>query len=165
MNLNLGSGQRRFGKGWVNVDLQTVHPPDVVGDMFRLPVKDGSVGVVVSHHTLEHLWQPSVKEFVAETYRVLEKGGSLLVFVPDIRELARRWLLGQITDFVYCVNLYGAYMGNPADMHRWGYWQRTLKTELLGGADWSVVMPFNWRTIEGADICRDWWILGVEAVK
>jgi hypothetical protein len=63
------------------------------------------------------------------------------------------------------VNVYGAYQGEPGDRHRWGYNERSLNMDLWRTAPWKHIQQFDWRPIEGADIARDWWILGTEAVK
>lgn len=171
IGINAGSGQRPFDntKGWINLDVQprsyTGTMPDIIGDMRDLSRwADGTVDCVVSHHTLEHFGCGEGDPFVAEAFRVLRSGGSLLVFVPNMRALAQRWLTGEIDDYIYNVNVYGAYLGNEADRHKWGYRAASLK-EYLEKWQWSQVLPFDWRAIEGADIAKDWWILGLEAVK
>lgn len=52
----------------------------LVGDLLTLPIRDGSVDVVVSTETLEHLTDPDV--FLAEVRRVLRPGGRLLMTAP-----------------------------------------------------------------------------------
>jgi hypothetical protein len=85
--------------------------------------------------------------------------------VPDLRALFDRWVQGRIDDYTLCVNLYGAYMGDPADFHKWGYCARSLEKKLRTGVGWHYVKPFDFRKIPGANISHDWWILGWEAVK
>lgn len=166
-SINAGSGQRPFDSklGWVNIDVQDKYGPDLVADWNNLGMfADNSVECVVSHHSLEHVGLGEADGFINEALRVLKPGGSLLIFVPNMKILAQRWMLGQIDDYTYFVNVYGAYMGNPADRHAWGFSADSLK-EYLRQRNWTVVKPFNWRTIPGADIAKDWWILAIEAVK
>lgn len=100
-----------------------------------------------------------------ECHRILESQGSLLVFVPNMRELAKGWLRGQIDDQIYFTNVYGAYMGDEADRHKWGFSSESL-ADLLRSIGFRAVGPFDWRKIEGADIAGpEWWILGTEGVK
>jgi hypothetical protein len=61
-------------------------------------------------------------------------------------------------------NFFGAYVDNEADRHRWGFDARSLK-EFLMGCGFKKVIPFDWRSIAGADIARAWWVLGAEAIK
>lgn len=166
--LNCGSGQRPFEQkhGWCNIDIQDKYGPDLVADWNDLSIfHDNSMELVVAHHTIEHVGCGEADGFIKEAHRVLKPGGSLLVFVPDLRALAQRWLTHQLDDYSFLVNVYGAYMGNESDRHRWGYTRKSLETMLDAVVQWKVVHGFNWRPIEGADIAKDWWILGMECVK
>jgi hypothetical protein len=100
-----------------------------------------------------------------EANRVLRVGGSLLVFVPDMRKLAYQWGMGKINDYLYMVNVYGAYMGDEVDRHKWGYTEASLRKLIEANGEWKSVELFDGRKIDGADIAKDWWILGMEAVK
>ena len=165
LGVNAGSGQRPFDHalGWVNVDAQPQWNPDVLSDMATLPYPDGSVDMIVSHHVLEHMGCGEADGFLTEAHRVLRPYGSLIVCVPNMRALAQRWLTNQIDTQIYLTNVYGAYMGDEHDRHRWGYDTEYL-TNYLNKWKWTV-KPFDWRPIEGASICKDWWILGVECVR
>ncbi len=170
IGLNCGSGQRPFDHalGWVNIDIQDQYAPDLVMDWNDLSMfETGTVDLVVSHHSLEHVGCGEGDGFIREAYRVLKPGGSLLLFVPDMRALAQRWLVRAISDQIYFTNVYGAYLGNEADRHRWGYtWPSLHATLSKGGfSGRGAIGLFDWRVIPGADIARDWWILGVEAVR
>ena len=66
---------------------------------------------------------------------------------------------------IYMTNLYGAYMGNEEDRHRWGFDPFSLRLFLDTSAEWKQVKEFDWRTIPGSDCARDFWILAVECVK
>jgi predicted SAM-dependent methyltransferase len=188
--INVGSGQRPFDrkKGWTNVDIQERWNPDVVADWRSMPMfEDGSADIIVAHQTIEHVGCGEAKPFFKEAYRILKPGGSLIITVPDLKALAKRWLAGQLSDYLYFVNLMGAYMDEESDRHRWHYTFPSLREELsrlwgsqIGGAHggvddllppadrlvgFSEVKRFDWREIEGADIARDWWVLGIEVVK
>lgn len=165
MKLNLGSGQRPFQPPWLNVDAQETFHPDMVLDLKQpWPWNDASAEMIVFHHCWEHEGCGEAMHFQQEAYRVLRPGGSLLVFVPDMRALAQRWLMGLITTQVFMTNVYGAYMGSEHDRHKWSYDQESLRQELKL-CNWSHVKPFDWRDIPGMDAARDWWILAIEAIK
>lgn len=168
--LNVGSGQRKFLSTeeveWVNLDKVSREglEPDVTCDGASLPYKSSSVDYVVLHHVLEHFGCGEADKMVDEAYRVLRPGGSFLVFVPNLRAMCERWLMGQFDTQLFLTSLYGAYMGDEEDRHKWGYDSATL-TESMKRLPWDKVAFFNGREIPGADIAQDWWILGTECVR
>lgn len=174
IGLNIGSGQRRFetveGCSWINIDCAS-RPPDQVPDVIcnvgiePLPYPDESVDLVVLHQVYEHFGLGEGYSVIHEANRVLRPSGSLILTVPDMAALAKRWLLGQITDYIYFVNVYGAFQGLDGDRHKWGYTRTSLIEDIQKTGGWHHTMMFNWREIPGANIAKDWWILGVEAVK
>lgn len=162
--LNLGSGQRKFGTGWTNVDINPRWEPDVVADCSSLPMfEDNSATTIVLHHTLEHYGLGEGDSMLKECHRILAPNGSVLVFVPNMPRLVEAWREGKITDQIFFTNVYGAYMGDEADRHKWAFTEQTLKDTLYRMG--FRVLSFDWRTIPGADIAKDWWILAVEGVK
>lgn len=170
--LNIGSGQRRFTSTnemtWLNIDsVARDMMPDVLANGAHLEnICDSDMtDVVVLHHVLEHFGCGEAEGLIREAHRVLRPGGSLLVFVPDMQALARRWLDCGLSDQVFMTNVYGAYMGEEADRHRWGYTTGSLLDFLVKSAAWSGVKMFDGRAIPGASICQDWWILGLECIK
>lgn len=171
IGLNVGSGQRKFSSGngfkWVNVDSvsRPGHEPDLLCDGANLPQSEDTIDYFVLHHVMEHFGCGEAEGLLKEAYRVLKPGGSLLIFLPDLKALATRWLLGGVEDYIYIVNLMGAYIDNEADRHKWHYTPNSLIDALRGAAPWSLIMPFDWREIPHADFGRDWWILAYEARK
>lgn len=170
MALNIGSGQRKFLSTdeveWINVDAVSRPDcePDLVCDGKSLPYETASVDYVVLHHVLEHFGCGEADDMVDEAYRVLKHGGSLIVTVPNLRAMAERWCMGQFDTQLFLTSLYGAYMGDPEDRHKWGYDNITLH-ESLSRMPWDKVGYFNGRNIPGADIAHDWWILEAECVR
>lgn len=163
--LNLGSGQRKFGKGWINIDCQEKEHPDLIADISNLPMfLDESAECIVLHHVLEHFGCGEADSVLKEAWRILSKEGSLLIFVPELRRIAQRWISHEIDDFTFMVNTYGAYQGSEADRHKWAYDTLSLKKYIKSVLGVEAKL-FSGRTIEGADIASDWWILGIESVK
>jgi SAM-dependent methyltransferase len=167
IRLNVGSGQRPFKQPFINVDVNPKWRPDVVADGEHMPMfEDGSADVIVLHHVLEHFGCGEASVMIRECQRILCPGGSLLVFVPDMRKLLGMWNIGRLTTQVFMTNVYGAYMNSEADRHKWGYDKTSLVQFLTGTSKWAAWDEFNWRPIPGADIARDdSWILGVEVIK
>ena len=55
------------------------------GSVDNLPLKDGSVDVVVSFETIEHVTEEVQLKFLAEIKRILKKDGTLAISTPDKR--------------------------------------------------------------------------------
>ena len=171
--VNAGSGQRPFQSEegviqWINVDKQERWNPDVIADCANMGMfQSGQFDYVVSHHVIEHWGCNDAIPFIREAYRVLKPGGSLLVFVPDLRALAQKWLMRQMDTETYVINLYGAFMGDDADRHKFGYDGESLHRLLKvnAGVPWKDVHAFNWRPIPNADLARDFWVLSQECIK
>lgn len=174
---NIGSGQRRFEStpeiDWVNVDYvsRPGQVPDVLADARSLQtLPPAEFDFVVLHHTLEHFVLPDQVRVVNSCYRIMKAGGSIIVTLPNIRALAQQWLMGKIDDYIYTVNLMGAYQGEDGDCHRWHLTQAGLEQLLRYGGSipfegWREIKPFDHRPIPGSSICRDWWMYSTEAVK
>jgi len=172
LRINVGSGQRPFAD-FINLDIQEKWRQPaldkggefLLGDMGQMPFPDGSASLVVSNHTLEHCGCNEAAPFVKEAHRVLRPGGSLLIFVPDMLALAKRYIEGSMSTQLYMTSVYGAFMGDPHDRHAWGYDRGSLHDFLRSSAPWKKVVWFDWRDIPGMDAGKDWWILDAEAVK
>ena len=165
LRLNVGSGQRKFGGDFINCDINPKWEPDVVTDGASMPMfADGSADLIVSHHVAEHAGCGDAGPMFRECRRILAPGGSLIVCVPDMWELAQAWINGRLNTQLYMTNVYGAYMDNEADRHRWGFDHSSLKKFLLS-CGYEKVKPFDWREIKGASIAKDFWILALEAIK
>lgn len=169
LGLNVGSGQRPFNPvfgeiQWINIDSQERWNPDICCNGSKVPYDDQSVDYFVLHHVLEHFGCNEGLGLVREAYRVLKPNGSLLVFVPNVRELACQWMRGKLSTQLYLTNIYGAYMGDEADRHKWGFDMGSL-FEFLSQVPFKMITDFNYRSIPGADIAQDWWIIGMEAIR
>lgn len=168
--LNVGSGQRPFVSTppyeWVNVDINPKWNPDKIASGSSLPYEDNSVDLIVSHHCIEHVGLGGFDAHIREAHRVLTPWGSLIITTPDLRALVDAWIAGKINDYIFNVNLYGAYMDSEADRHKWLYTKQTLIRDVKNAANWWYVHPYDFnKQIPGANIAKDWYIQGVEAVK
>lgn len=78
--LNLGSGPRRIGKRFINVDVAAFPEVDIVAEAENLPFRDNSVDAVVNESLLEHV--EDHKQIIDELHRVLKPGGIVYISVP-----------------------------------------------------------------------------------
>jgi len=172
IGLNIGSGQRPFESvfpeiRWINVDKVSREGsvPDICCDGTHLPYEDTMADYFVLGQVYEHFGCGEAYHLIKEAHRVLRKGGSLIISVPNMMALAQRWVSGQISEYIFMVNTYGAYMGNEEDRHKWGTTPESLATDLMKAAPWHSVRPFDNRVIPGMSMPLDWWITCLEAVR
>lgn len=90
--LNLGCGSR-YVPGWTNVDMAASGPGVLVHDLRTpLPFPDDSFDLAYHSHVLEHFSRADGENLLRECVRVLRPGGILRVVVPDLEQIARRYL-------------------------------------------------------------------------
>jgi SAM-dependent methyltransferase/uncharacterized protein YbaR (Trm112 family) len=78
--VDIGSGSQKRGKDVVNLDVFPLPNVDIVFDGRELPIRDEAVDGIISTAVLEHVMDPS--QLVSEMFRILRRGGRLLVTVP-----------------------------------------------------------------------------------
>jgi SAM-dependent methyltransferase len=81
--LNLGSGQTRYGRHVVNLDLFPFEGVHVCGDGLQLPFRDAAFRGVLLRGVLEHV--RSADALLAEVARVLRPGGFVYVEAPFLQ--------------------------------------------------------------------------------
>ena len=75
----------------------------------RFAFKDNVLDVVYSSHFLEHLQRERVLPFLLECRRVLKPGGIIIIVVPDLEDIIRR--------YVESINLIKKGMANSEKMY------------------------------------------------
>lgn len=107
IKLNLGCGIV-YRPGYVNIDRFDERVADDTSDVISLPYRANSVNEILAHHVIEHLDFIHSKYALAEWFRVLRPGGSLIIETPDLerslkkfrtkdaktRESTLRWIYG-----------------------------------------------------------------------
>lgn len=92
MKLHLGAGKRRLN-GFIQVDFEPGVNIDVVSDISSLPMfEDGSVDEIYSSHSFEYFDAHQAASVLQEWRRILRKGGSLFLSVPDFDSLIEIYL-------------------------------------------------------------------------
>ena len=114
--LNVGCGDRKAPRPWINVDTWQELEPDQVWDCTQpWPYDDHTVHRIYMGQVIEHLDHPAgVEAALAEAARVLQAGGLLCVVTPDRFALAEKHCESWIRD-----NLTRGECRWPGDEHRW----------------------------------------------
>jgi predicted SAM-dependent methyltransferase len=82
--IDVGAGEKRGENGWTTIDLN--RNCDIYWDLRNgLPFPDATVSKIYTSHFLEHLTFAESKQFLGECLRVLRKGGSVSICVPNAR--------------------------------------------------------------------------------
>lgn len=117
------------------LDINPAANPDIVASMLDM----GDIGkfdVVLCRHALEHLYTHEVSIALEEFKRVLNDGGNLIVFVPDLQDVqATEEVLmispaGPITGLDLIYGFRKAIPENPYMQHKTGFMQDTLSKAL-----------------------------------
>ncbi|KKU68870.1 MAG: Glycosyl transferase family 2 [Parcubacteria group bacterium GW2011_GWA2_47_16] len=78
--VDIGSGPRRFGPEFINLDIFPFLEVDIVADAAHLPFANNSIPALVSEAVLEHV--ENTPAVTSELVRVLKSGGFLYVSIP-----------------------------------------------------------------------------------
>ncbi len=116
MRLNLGCCDK-LEEGYLNIDLNPLLPGVLPADAMFLPFRDNSIDEVRASHLLEHFELKDVKSALVEWYRVLKSGGIILVIVPDMTEIAKRWVTSSLDRKIFWWNpaIFGSHRGEGQD--------------------------------------------------
>lgn len=109
------------------MDYTPQYNPDIVGDIHNIPLKNNSVDAIICLAVLEHIENP-FKAF-SEMYRILKKGGYLLVYVP----------------FLYAYHAHPGYYGD--------YWRYTEDSIKHLSKDFSSIEIQNVRGRFETQVC------------
>lgn len=131
MTLDVGPGrnvQPHFDLPVVRYDLRVDVKPQVVGDARTLPFRSNSFSTVYASHVLEHFHGRESVGILREWIRVLQPGGELQVFVPNLEWVQAQIASGICDEFVLNA-LYGR-QEYESDVHRTGFTPYTLRETL-----------------------------------
>lgn len=154
IKLHLGCGWRDFGGDWIHIDGGDYEHLDH-GDITKLPYEDESVDVIYASHVLEYFDREEAKTVLQEWIRVLKKGGTLRIAVPDFEAMATMYVMTRNTIEQHRLGsfigpLYGKMqMGNQTIYHKTAYDFNDLSSilKILGI---KSVKRYDWRETEHA---------------
>ncbi|MFC1678211.1 methyltransferase domain-containing protein [Patescibacteria group bacterium] len=149
--VQIGGGSH-YLEGFLNIDIQA--PADIICDIREgIPLSTNSALLIFSEHFLEHVDYPvSAKNFIKESFRVLKRGGRLIIGVPDtarvlrayienddknLKEYIQRWYgkRGLHKHFNTAIDVVNYHMRDQDDSdkyapHLWGYDRKKLESLL-----------------------------------
>lgn len=130
--LNLGCGQR-FHPDWTNVDFVSSGPQVQAHDLNRgVPFPDETFDVVYHSHVLEHFTRERGLYLIQECWRVLRRSGLLRVAVPDLEQIARKYLEA----------LEKAFEGRPAWDRRYEWMMLELCDQIVREKPGGAMLEF-----------------------
>jgi hypothetical protein len=92
--LNIGGGRKFVHRGWLNLEgVATPNNqfPTILGPDTIFPVASGTIGIVYSSHSLEHLDDETVSQMLRETRRAIADNGIFIVKLPDFDAVLKAW--------------------------------------------------------------------------
>lgn len=130
LNLNLGCG-RHVLDGWFNIDVQrspkAKRDPEMLSDVRKIALPDGCAQQIMAIHLWEHLYRWECDAVIAEWNRLLEKGGQLILEMPDLYKFCAN-ILAEKGDQMGMWGLYGDPREQDVYMcHHWGWTFSTIK--------------------------------------
>lgn len=134
LRLNIGSGVD-YKEGFINIDPYD-NTADIQAEMSELPFSDNSIAQIISYETLEHLAEAELQPSLNECFRVLKKGGELILVVPDMISACERYLEDPNNDWSLA-RIYGN-QAHDGQFHKSGFTPKKL-FRLLGTAGFRTI--------------------------
>lgn len=100
----------------------------LVADAFSLPLKNGSVDVIIAAEIMEHVVDPKV--FMAELYRCLKPGGKMIITTPYHEKL----------EYSLCIHCHQA---TPRHAHLHSFHEKNIPPMVPEGSRFELVIFMN----------------------
>lgn len=148
--LHLGCGVKHI-PGYFHVDALDYPHIDHIGPVDKLDfIADGTVDHIYACHLLEHFGRKQYMDVLREWRRVLKKGGTLRLAVPDYEACARLYVAGKLSGGL--PTILGLMMGGQRDQydfHKMVFDEASL-TSHLKEAGFAKVCRWDWRSTDHA---------------
>ena len=145
IKLNLGAGGIEY-EGYLSVDLYDSRA-HITMDITKLDFDDGSVEEILASHVFEHLNPYHALDILRDWLRVLKPGGKLIMEMPDIEQLCKRFVTASTGERYGILNaIYGSVNttgeGGPDNItspHLFGWWPQSLWDHLTNAGFTNIV--------------------------
>lgn len=136
IKLNIGAGGINY-PGFLSVDFYDKRA-DIKMDITKLDFPDNSVDEILASHVFEHLNPYHCLDILKDWRRVLKPGGKLVMEMPDIEQLCKRFVTASTGERYGILNaVYGSVNttgeGGPDNItspHLFGWWPQSLHDHL-----------------------------------
>ena len=142
IKLNLGCGDIII-PDYINVDLYNVNA-DAMCDVKHLLFTDNFADLIYASHIIEHFDFHEGNNVLKEWYRVLKKGGKLIIETPDFLNSCKRF----VNDPAFRIQLYGHFFSTPwepGQTHKFLFTEEQLACNLgwAGFKNMKRIMPMS----------------------
>jgi len=159
MKLNLGCNGIKL-PGWINIDIDSNEGPDMVLDVTKtLPFPEDSISAIMASHIIEHMYTDDAEVCLKHWHDLLTSDGILYVSIPDLKKIARIFLLDpNPMQFAFVGVIYGGDNNTTFtnsthtehNRHKCGYIEESLK-ELVEKCGYKVGEEWNPRNMPEFD--------------
>lgn len=152
LKLHLGCG-KKFIPGFCHIDIIPGENIDYVSKIDKLTfIDDNSVDLIYASHVLEHFGRWEYKNVLKDWYRLLKKGGTLRLSVPDFGACVQVYNASGLENGL--TGLVGLFVGgqrNKYDYHKMIFDRSTLKDALFD-VGFVNVNAWDWKHTEHSNI-------------
>lgn len=157
MKINLGCQIHAF-EGWINQDIVSDDDnikADWKCDANDLPTENETADFIYAGHLIEHFYPDTAYQYIAEWFRVLKKGGKIVIVTPDSGSAFKRYSagIGTIDDLLQPV--YGRIYSYDRESERHHIvfdYQKLVDTVTLKNVQLSdKYVPVVWSNIQPLD--------------
>ena len=144
MKINIGCGQRNFGKEWIHIDGADYDHIDSK-DLLMKEYENKSVELIYASHLIEYFDRKEIIPILKRWREVLKPNGILRLAVPNFEVYAKLYSEKKISLDDSLGPLFGKMeMGNKTIYHKTTYDYSSLK-KILQEVGMRNISKYNWR--------------------
>ncbi len=142
MKLHIGCGENIL-PGYINIDQRKAPGVDMELDLSK-PIEQDVFGneevdEILGLHVFEHLPFNGIEQVLKSWYRILKKGGMLILEMPDFDQTVKNYI-NNPNDITILASIFGC-QEHEGQFHHWGWNPTRLKFALEATGFKGVVFP------------------------